>query len=83
MAHRSDTSGREVPNTWRETVLDGEISGYDRGLSFPYRGDIDSLEQELSGLDDVEVSEDGTGLRDRAKILYCEEDKTEIYDSIR
>lgn len=82
MAYRSDTSNRATPNTWRETVLDGEISGYDIGLSFPYIGDIAELEEELSGFN-VEVSKDNTGLRERAKILYQHEDQEEIYRSIR
>lgn len=81
MAYRSDTSNRRTPNTWEETVLDGEISGYDRGLSFPYRGEITELEENLSELN-IEIAEDQTGLRDRAKILYQQEDRDEIYKSI-
>ena len=81
MAHRSDTSNRYTPNTWRETVLNGEIPGYDRGLSFPYNEEISALEEELSEFD-VEVFEDSEGLRDRAKILYQQEDQDEIYTLI-
>ena len=81
MAHRSDTSGRDVSNKWRETVLDGEIRDYDMGLSFPYQGDIEDLEEEFSGLE-VEISEDKTGFEDRAKILYQLEDREDIYSLI-
>lgn len=82
MAYRSDTNNRNTPNTWEETILDGEINGYDRSLSFPYSQDIDDLRDDLSDLE-VEISKDNSSLRDRAKILYTLEDQEQIYSSIR
>lgn len=82
MAFRSDTNSRDLPNTWDETVLDGEVNGYDRSLSVPYTGDIGDLEEEFSDLE-AEVFEVNRRFRDRVKILYRLEDQEDIYNSLR
>jgi len=82
MAYRSDTNNRELPNTWSETVLRGELDGYDRGLEATFDGEISRLEKDLSGLE-VEITEVNSPYRNKVKILYSLEDQQQIYDSLR
>ena len=81
MAHRSDTSNRDVSNKRRETVLDGEIADYDVGLSFLYDGDVEQLESDFSGLE-VDLSKDEESFRERAEVLYRLEDREVVYSLI-
>lgn len=81
MAYRSDTNNRDINNTWNETILDGEIPGYDRGLSFPYKDDIDKLYEAFTDFE-VEISSQKYNLIDKAKILYRSEDQEEIYELV-
>ncbi|MEF8880291.1 MAG: hypothetical protein V5A72_00470, partial [Candidatus Nanohaloarchaea archaeon] len=81
MAHRSDTNNRNLPNTWNETVFNGELNGYDRALDFPFDGEISELEENLSDLE-VEVYRDDRKLREAATILYHLDDQDEIYDLV-
>lgn len=81
MAYRSDTNNRDINNTWNETILDGEIPGYDRGLSFQYKDDINELYEAFTDFE-VEISTQNWNLIDKAKILYRSEDQEEIYELV-
>jgi len=81
MAYRSDTNNRDMNNRWNETILDGEIPGYDRGLSFPYSKDIDELYESFTDFE-VSISTQSWSLIDKAKVLYHEEDQEEIYELV-
>jgi len=80
MAYRSDTNNRNVPNTWNITILDGEISGYDRGMEIQY-GDLTYIEDSLSGLD-VEAFETKKGAVGAVKLLYKSDDFDHIRESL-
>jgi len=81
MAIRSNTNNRELPNTSIETKLEGEVSGYDYSIGIPDL-ETDYVERKLEGID-VEIFEDQIRNRDGVKILYREEDQTQVYDLIR